>query len=58
LEGLTAGEVAELTGDSVEAVKSRLHRARRNVQQRAMGPVPARIQRALEQALGPPSPAA
>jgi len=35
LEGLSASEVAELTGSSVEAVKSRLHRARRNVQQRA-----------------------
>jgi RNA polymerase sigma-70 factor (ECF subfamily) len=35
IEGLSASEVAELTGSSVEAVKSRLHRARRNVQQRA-----------------------
>jgi RNA polymerase sigma-70 factor (ECF subfamily) len=35
VEGLSASEVAELTGASVEAVKSRLHRARRNVQQRA-----------------------
>lgn len=35
IEGLSASEVAELTGASVEAVKSRLHRARRNVQQRA-----------------------
>jgi RNA polymerase sigma-70 factor (ECF subfamily) len=35
LEGLSASEVAEITGDSVVAVKSRLHRARRNVQLRA-----------------------
>jgi RNA polymerase sigma-70 factor (ECF subfamily) len=36
IEGFSASEVAELTGASVEAVKSRLHRARRNVQQRAL----------------------
>ena len=35
IEGLSASEVAELTSSSVESVKSRLHRARRNVQQRA-----------------------
>jgi RNA polymerase sigma-70 factor (ECF subfamily) len=35
IEGLSAVEVAELTGSSVDAVKSRLHRARRTVQLRA-----------------------
>ncbi len=33
-EGLAAGEVAEVTGLSVEAVKSRLHRARLQVRER------------------------
>lgn len=36
VEGLSAAEVAHVTQSSVEAVKSRLHRARRSVQRRAM----------------------
>lgn len=38
VEGLTAPEVAEVTGLTVEAVKSRLHRARVSVRQ-AVGPL-------------------
>ena len=34
IEGLTAPEVAEITGDSVDAIKSRLHRARADVRAR------------------------
>jgi RNA polymerase sigma-70 factor (ECF subfamily) len=45
VEGLTAAEVAAVTGLSVEAVKSRLHRAR------------ARLRRALAPALGLGAPA-
>ncbi len=44
LEGLAASEVAEVTGLSVEAVKSRLHRARLQVRERLaplLGRIPA-----------------
>jgi len=44
VEGLPAGEVAEVTGLSVQAVKSRLHRARAAVRSRLaplLGPSPA-----------------
>jgi RNA polymerase sigma-70 factor, ECF subfamily len=34
IEGLTAPEVAEITGESVDAIKSRLHRARAEVRAR------------------------
>ena len=34
IEGLTAPEVAEITGESVDAIKSRLHRARADVRAR------------------------
>jgi RNA polymerase sigma-70 factor (ECF subfamily) len=34
IEGLTAPEVAQLTGESVDAIKSRLHRARADVRAR------------------------
>lgn len=36
VEGLSAAEVAHVTQSSLEAVKSRLHRARRSVQRRSM----------------------
>jgi len=47
IEGLTAPEVAELTGESVDAIKSRLHRARADVR--------ARLGALLGQADEPPS---
>jgi RNA polymerase sigma-70 factor (ECF subfamily) len=48
VEGLTAPEVAEVTGLKVEAVKSRLHRARLAVRERiapllGLGPEPAAV---------------
>jgi RNA polymerase sigma-70 factor (ECF subfamily) len=46
VEGLTAAEVAEVTGLGVEAVKSRLHRARIQVRERLaplLGRVPAPV---------------
>jgi RNA polymerase sigma-70 factor, ECF subfamily len=45
IEGLTAPEVAQITGASIDAIKSRLHRARVSVRDR------------LTAALGEPSPA-
>jgi RNA polymerase sigma-70 factor (ECF subfamily) len=41
VEGLTAAQVAEVLGISVEAVKSRLHRARAEVRARLAPPAPA-----------------
>jgi RNA polymerase sigma-70 factor (ECF subfamily) len=44
MEGLTAPEVSKITGASVDAIKSRLHRARSAVRQRlavALGEVPS-----------------
>ena len=45
MEGLTAPEVAKITGSSIDAIKSRLHRARSAVRARlavVLGDVPAR----------------
>ena len=47
IEGLTAPEVAEVTGESVDAIKSRLHRARAEVR--------ARLGALLGEADGPPA---
>jgi RNA polymerase sigma-70 factor (ECF subfamily) len=51
IEGLSASEVAQVTGMSVSAVKSRLHRARRSLRERLLAVVQESLRRAVREAI-------